>query len=60
MLHDTTAGWAPGIHTGCLHSSHVMTRIMTTRTTRPMGVWPVALSDEEQRLLEQMVAALAA
>ena len=25
-----------------------------------MGVWPVALSDEEQRLLEQMEAALAA
>jgi Protein of unknown function (DUF3040) len=30
------------------------------RTTIPMGVWPVALSDEEQRLLEQMEAALAA
>src|SRR5215218_6975566 len=31
-----------------------------TRTTRTGGRWPMALSDEEQRLLEQMEAALAA
>src|SRR5215208_2443707 len=31
-----------------------------TRTTRTLGRWLVALSDEEQRLLEQMEAALAA
>src|SRR5215208_2719919 len=35
-------------------------RIMTSRARRTWGRWPMALSDEEQRLLEQMEAALAA
>jgi hypothetical protein len=30
MLHDTTAGWAPVSTAGARHSSHVVTRIMTT------------------------------
>jgi hypothetical protein len=29
MLHDTTAGWPPGIHGGCQTLLIVMARIMT-------------------------------
>ena len=61
MLHDTTSGWVVGIRGGSGLSTWIVARIMTTQAhDETHGGWPVALSDEEQRLLEQMEAALAA
>jgi hypothetical protein len=37
MLHDTTAGWPPGIQRDARHSFSVMTRIMTNADDETHG-----------------------